>query len=70
MWTTDLGNNEIDYEKTLYFPKTVLSHLDVVIDSLISSYTNDSSDSDIEITNVIPAPTLDTVLKEGILSQY
>ena len=31
-WTNDLRNNKTQYEKVLYFAKTELSHLDLVVD--------------------------------------
>ena len=56
-WTNDLRNNKTQYEKVLYFAKTKLSHLDLVVDSKKIRNTDlftGSSDSEIKITKVVP----------------
>ena len=57
-WTNDLHNNNTQYEKVLYFAKTELSHLDVAVDPKKirnPDLSTESSDTEIEITNVVPA---------------
>ena len=57
-WTNDLRNNKAQYDKVLYFAKTELSHLDLVVDSKKIGNPDlftESSDSEIQITKVIPA---------------
>ena len=53
-WTNDLHNNNTQYEKV----KTELSHLDVAVDPKKirnPDLSTESSDTEIEITNVVPA---------------
>ena len=56
-WTNDLRNNKRQYEKVLYFAKTELSHLDLVVDSKnirnIDLLT-ESSDLEIKISKFVP----------------
>ena len=57
-WTNDLHNNKTQYEEVLYFANTELSHLDLVVDSKQKRNPDlftESSDSEIEITKVVPA---------------
>ena len=57
-WTNDLRNNKTQYEEVLYFAKTELSHLDLVVDSKKIGNTDlftECSDSEIKITKVVPA---------------
>ena len=37
-WTNNLRNNKTQYEKVLYFAKTKLSQLDLVVDSKSTKY--------------------------------
>ena len=64
-WTTDICDPNKDYNKTLYFAKTNLSHLDLVLNVPGSTQPlptvetnprveNIESDSDVEITKVVP----------------
>ena len=56
-WTNDLHNNKAQYKKDLYFAKTELSHLDLAVDSKTIQNPDlftESSDSEIEITKVVP----------------
>ena len=50
LWTTDLSKDNGNYEKTLYFAKADLNHLDVVIPTEPTETGNDSNDT----TNVVP----------------
>ena len=57
-WTNDLRNNKAQYDKVLYFAKTELSHLHLVVDSKKIGNPDlfiESSDSEIQIAKVIPA---------------
>ena len=49
LWTTDLSKDIGNYEKTLYFAKTDLNHLNVVIPAEPTETGNDSND-----TGVVP----------------
>ena len=64
-WTTYMPDENKDYNKTLYFAKTNLSHLDLVLNVPGSTQPlptvetsphveNIRSDSDVEITKVVP----------------
>ena len=43
----DLSKDNDNYEKTLYFAKTDLNHLDVVVPAEPTETGNDSNDSDV-----------------------
>ena len=64
-WTTDMSDPNKDYNKTFYFAKTTLSHLDLVLNvpgstqplpavETSSHVENIESDSDVQITKVVP----------------
>ena len=57
-WTNDPRKNKTQYEKVLYFAKTELSHLDLIVD--LKKIRNpdlfpESSDSEIDITKLVLA---------------
>ena len=47
LWTTDLSEDNGKCEKTLYFAKTDLNHLEVVIPAEPTETRNDSNDTDV-----------------------
>ena len=57
-WSNDLCNNKTQYEKVLYFAKTKLPHLDLIVDSEKIRSTDlftESSASEIKTTKVVSA---------------
>ena len=60
LWTTDLSKSNKEYEKTLYFSKTDLNHLDVVIPAEPTEAGNDCNDTDVvpELTETDPGDDL------------
>eukprot|EP00112_Aurelia_sp_Birch-Aquarium-sp1_P005421 Seg1616.2 transcript_id=Seg1616.2/GoldUCD/mRNA.D3Y31 product="hypothetical protein" protein_id=Seg1616.2/GoldUCD/D3Y31 len=51
-WTVNLSKAENNYSKTIYFARSLSDHFDVVLPRTVA-FHSDSSDSDIEIINVV-----------------
>ena len=61
LWKIDLSKDSGNYEKTLYFAKTDLNHLDVVIPAEPMETGNDSDDTDV-VPEQIETETDDDVI--------
>ena len=53
LWTTGLSKDSRSYKKILYFAKTDLNHLDVVIPAQPTKTGNDSNDTDVMILMIL-----------------
>ena len=61
-WTTDLSKDSGNYEKTLYFAKTDLNHLDVVIPAEPTETESDSNHTDVVPEQIETEPDDDVVI--------
>ena len=62
LWTTDLSKDSGNYEKTLYFAKTDLNHLDVVIPAEPTETESDSNHTDVVPEQIETEPDDDVVI--------
>ena len=68
LWTTDLSKDIGNYEKTLYFAKTDLNHLDVVIPAEPTETGNDSDDTDVVPEQIETEPDDDVIITKVVES--
>ena len=68
MWPTDLSKDNGYYEKTLYFAKTDLNHLDVVIPAEPKETGNDSNDTDVVQGQIETDPDDDVIITKVVES--
>ena len=71
MWTTRkarVSRDNGNYEKTLYFAKTDLNHLDVVIPSEPTETGNDSNDTDFVPEQIETDPDDDVIITNVVES--
>ena len=68
MWTTDLSMDNGNYEKTLYFAKSDLNHLDVVISAEPTETGNYSNDTDVVPEQIETGPDDDVIITKVVES--
>ena len=68
LWKTDLSKDSGNYEKTLYFAKTDLNHLDVVIPAEPTETGNDSDDTDVVPEQIETEPDDDVTITKVVES--
>ena len=66
--TTALSKDNGNYEKTLYFAKIDLNHLDVVIPVELTETGNDSNDIDVEPEQIEIEPDDDVIIAKVVES--
>ena len=66
LWTTDLSMDNGNYEKTLYFAKSDLNHLDVVIPAEPTETGNDSDDTDVVPEQIETEPDDDVIITKVV----
>ena len=68
LWKTDLSKDSGNYEKTLYFAKTDLNHLDVVVPAEPTETGNDSDDTDVVPEQIETEPDDDVIITKVVES--
>ena len=68
LWTTALRKDNGNYEKTLYFAKIDLNHVDVVIPVELTETGNDSNDIDVEPEQIEIEPNDDVIIAKVVES--